>query len=130
MNLKQPKIELTTHCSRCGDAVELTAYAASLGKRDVMCRACMRMPSVPKMTPQLYAEYLQTNHWKTFKANILKKRGKRCQVCGRAGYVSLHHNDYSRLGGEHESDVIVLCESDGSHYGCHQIFHDNGRLAY
>ena len=130
MNLPTSSAVLVAMCARCGDEIELTPYAASLGNRDIMCRNCLRMPPKPKMTPELYHEYLQTEHWQTFRKSILAKRGHRCQVCGRSGKVSLHPNCYDRIGGEIDGDVIVLCETDGDHVGCHQIFHDNGRIAY
>lgn len=130
MKLNSDAATIVTHCKTCGAEVELSTNAAAYSARGILCKACMREPKQKRMTPELYAEYLQTEHWQSFRKKILAKRGNRCQVCGRAGYVSIHHNNYERPWNEQESDVIVLCESDGNHYGCHQIFHDNGRLAY
>ena len=117
MNLPTQNATLMTTCSRCGDHVELTPYAASLGNRPVMCRACLRMPAKQPMSKQLYHEYLQTEHWQERRGKALKRAGDKCQVCANTERLEVHHNSYENLGGEPLTDLVVLCR------GCHELFH-------
>lgn len=49
---------------------------------------------------------------------ILKTRGKRCERCGRTGYVELHHIVPIKEGGIHDDDnLILLCDR------CHREAH-------
>lgn len=74
------------------------------------------------MNKREYAEYLETPHWKSRRQTALKGAGYRCQLCGdHSARLEVHHNDYSRLGDEADSDLIVLCES------CHGRFHGDDK---
>jgi hypothetical protein len=57
-----------------------------------------------------YAEYLQTPHWRSLRAWALERAGNRCQLCGSAKELEVHHNTYERLGCEWPSDLVVLCD--------------------
>jgi 5-methylcytosine-specific restriction endonuclease McrA len=70
-----------------------------------------------------YADYLQTPEWRETRQGALKRAGFKCQTCAAGGQMHVHHRTYARRGCEHNSDLIVLCA------GCHQLFHDNGKLA-
>jgi len=63
-----------------------------------------------------YYEYIQSDEWaeksKAIRSSILK-----CQLCGAATDLQVHHNSYKNLGNEPPEDLIVLCKS------CHFIFH-------
>ena len=63
-----------------------------------------------------YQDYLQTEHWKSFRERILKKY-KKCFICGRKDNLQVHHLTYVNLWKEEDKDVIVLCGS------CHQKVH-------
>lgn len=117
MNLPTPSAVLVAMCARCGDEIELTPYAASLGNREIMCRNCLRMPPKPKMTPELYHEYLQTEHWQVKRKEALARAGDKCQVCSSTERLEVHHNSYDNLGGELRTDLVVLCRK------CHELFH-------
>jgi hypothetical protein len=54
-----------------------------------------------------YAEYLQTPHWRSLRAWALERAGNRCQLCGSAKELEVHHNTYERLGCEWPSDLVV-----------------------
>lgn len=118
MIIKQPLILQVTKCSRCGDEVELTQYAASLGKRDVMCRDCMRMP-IPKYTKATYQDYLKTEYWQQRRKRALERAGYRCQVCASTENLEVHHNCYDRLEHELDFDLFVMCRKH------HQLYEDN-----
>jgi predicted restriction endonuclease len=69
-------------------------------------------------TKQLYAEYLQSAHWQTFRLKVLEFYGHKCMLCGADDVpLEIHHNDYSRLGGELLTDVLPLCGE------CHERHH-------
>lgn len=71
-----------------------------------------------------YYKYLQTPEWQERRKRAMKKAGFRCQVCNAYGVrLNTHHRTYERRGNERDTDLITLCEA------CHQIFHDNGKLA-
>lgn len=117
MKLDTQPAALMARCSQCAEEIELTAYAASLGNRDIMCRNCMRMPTRGKWTPQLYHEYLQTEHWQRTREAAMDRAGHRCQVCAKTERLEVHHNSYDNLGGEPLVDLVLLCR------GCHELFH-------
>jgi len=68
-----------------------------------------------------YREYLQTQHWQWLRADILDKRGAKCEHCGSAAKIQLHHLTYERLGKELPTDVIILCKD------CHGKAHNRRR---
>lgn len=62
-----------------------------------------------------YVAYLRSDHWRTFRAGVLK-RSKHCRVCeGPADVV--HHLTYDRLGREARADVVTVCAR------CHEMLH-------
>lgn len=71
-----------------------------------------------------YSEYLQTPEWQETRRRAMKRAGFRCQVCNAYGVrLNVHHRTYERRGCEENQDLITLCE------GCHEIFHNSGKLA-
>jgi len=69
-----------------------------------------------------YQEYLQTPEWRERRKRILERDGYKCQVCNSPDRLNVHHRDYTRRGYENDADLTTLCQ------GCHQVFHENGRL--
>jgi 5-methylcytosine-specific restriction endonuclease McrA len=61
--------------------------------------------------------YLASQWWKDFRKMILCERGHICQTCGAMRTLQVHHIDYSRLGKEKRTDVVVLCKM------CHKRTH-------
>lgn len=71
-----------------------------------------------------YTEYLKSEHWRQRRRMAYNRAKGACQVCNaKDRKLNVHHRSYERLGNEAPGDVIVLCED------CHQIFHENGKLA-
>lgn len=64
-----------------------------------------------------YQEYLNTEHWKSFRESVYLVR-KICQKCGRRKRLNLHHKNYKCLWSEKPNDVIVLCQE--CHYKEHK----------
>lgn len=65
-----------------------------------------------------YSNYLQTEHWKRFRDNIIKSR-KKCECCGTIEPImNVHHISYSNIGKEKDRDVALLCVK------CHKYIHD------
>ena len=59
-----------------------------------------------------YFEYLATDWWRSRRAKAIRKANYRCQVEGCKAmdlHLHVHHLDYSRLGNELDSDLVVLC---------------------
>lgn len=58
-----------------------------------------------------YSEYLNSQRWKNLREVLFLKTGKYCKGCGTTyGIMHAHHMDYSRLGCERISDLVVLCK--------------------
>lgn len=68
-----------------------------------------------------YYDYLETYHWKKFRARIRKQR-KVCEWCGARTRLEIHHRHYNSLWHEQDRDVNLLCRE------CHQDVTD-GRLS-
>lgn len=56
-----------------------------------------------------YREYLCSRTWRQHRLVKLEAANWRCEHCGEAGRLSVHHLTYERLGREYSSDLIVLC---------------------
>lgn len=68
-----------------------------------------------KMKGMRYQSFLRSYYWKSIRAYVLHKRGKRCSKCGmtfEARDLHLHHKTYCHHGYEHLflSDLQVLCQ--------------------
>jgi hypothetical protein len=64
-----------------------------------------------------YEEYLQTPEWRDMSRDI-KARVGRCEWCGSADCLNVHHKTYQNRGREKRGDLLVLCRS------CHADLHD------
>jgi hypothetical protein len=59
-----------------------------------------------------YKQYLKTNHWREFRAYVLKELGEVCTDCGATDVrFDVHHLTYENLWHEELEDVVVLCHS-------------------
>ena len=67
-----------------------------------------------------YKTYMTSNLWTDRKNRYWKKYGKKCELCGKTSWVTLHHKEYNNnYGDEPDRELIALCAS------CHKTFHDN-----
>lgn len=109
---------LKVKCQKCSDPVTvINEQAVSLALRHgIMCAAC-RGGVAQKWTKATYADYLQSDHWKQTRGKALKRAGYKCQLCAETNGLQVHHNDYTRLGGELQTDLVVLCSE------CHKTHH-------
>jgi hypothetical protein len=84
----------------------------------------LRKEKLPQNYRQMtHEEYISTDQFRA-KANQCKADAcHRCQVCYSDSILEAHHRTYERWGEELSSDLVALCRK------CHQLFHDNGRLA-
>mgnify|MGYP001270228118 CR=1 FL=1 len=64
-----------------------------------------------------YREYLTGDHWKKRAAMKRKSVGNRCEKCGKAGLLHVHHKNYESLHHESMKDLSALCED------CHKALH-------
>ena len=66
-----------------------------------------------------YAEYLASPEWQKLRKAVLLRDGFKCQKCGSAKNVVVHHIHYPEvLGTESQDDLITLCDK------CHEEVHD------
>lgn len=72
-----------------------------------------KIPSVDEMRAlgrSDYQAYLRSDHWQRVKRRYRRsKMPQTCVVCGDPRY-QLHHKTYERLGREHLTDLVALCE--------------------
>ncbi len=61
-----------------------------------------------------YNAVIRSKRWKLLKQARRNLTNNRCERCGRADYLELHHLHYQTLGNESLEDVELLCES------CHE----------
>ena len=64
-----------------------------------------------------YSDYLNTEHWKHFKSEVIRFYGASCQVCSSSDNLNVHHKTYDNRGRETFNDVVLLCRE------CHSKIH-------
>jgi len=71
-------------------------------------------------TQRDYQRYLKTPAWRSIRARVIFRDGRRCQLCGQGGKgLEAHHLTYARLGHEDLNDLITLCPA------CHAAVHQH-----
>lgn len=70
-----------------------------------------------KGTKEEYMRYMDSHLWKRKRAKILAREYKRCRICGKEGWLHVHHITYDRFGREEEGDLVALCPK------CHDFVH-------
>jgi hypothetical protein len=64
-----------------------------------------------------YAAYISSEVWRERRVIQLENDGHRCQGCGGADDLHVHHVTYDRLGNEAPGDLVTVCEV------CHGFIH-------
>ena len=65
-----------------------------------------------------YEEYINSDEWRNRRKRILLRDGFKCQMCGKAIQLEVHHIRYPDVyGQESDDDLITLCDS------CHRTIH-------
>lgn len=64
-----------------------------------------------------YDIYLHSDEWRSRRMVAIEKAGYRCQICGSALNLEVHHITYDRLGHEADDDLIAVCKK------CHNALH-------
>ena len=66
-----------------------------------------------------YHAYIRSDEWKVFATQLKEDRGGKCEMCGDAENLHVHHATYDHRYDEenHLSDLVVLCKS------CHWFVH-------
>jgi hypothetical protein len=60
--------------------------------------------------PAKYRDVLRSERWQQLRAEVGRRQGWRCALCGRGGVLEGHHrNGYDMLGAEKVDDVLMLC---------------------
>ncbi len=111
-------------CDICGASFTSKNAEAARMMLSGKLRVCDKCRRAGARTQLPYSEYLKTDGWQTRRGRALERAENRCQVCNGEDRLEVHHRTYERLGHERAGDLIVLCRH------CHQLFHNDGRLAY
>jgi 5-methylcytosine-specific restriction endonuclease McrA len=69
--------------------------------------------------PKGYEDYLKSFEWKVRRLRALRDADGKCQKCGKAKGLEVHHLRYTNLGAEPPEDLAVLC------LDCHVQEHEN-----
>ena len=67
-------------------------------------------------------EYLKSLDWRVLQIKVLDRDRYQCKACNSTNNLEIHHITYKRLGSEHLSDLVCLCNS------CHSKLHQ--KLGY
>lgn len=59
---------------------------------------------------QEYQDYLDSEAWKFRRLKRISIAGGRCEACGSARKLHVHHLTYERIFNEEMADLLVLCE--------------------
>lgn len=56
-----------------------------------------------------YHAYINSDRWQRTRRAVLQRASYRCERCGSAGPLDVHHLSYARFGHEDLSDLRALC---------------------
>lgn len=68
-----------------------------------------------------YRAFLRSAEWQEIKAEVIRRAGGRCQLCGSPHNLEAHHRTY-RADLADLSELVCLCRD------CHATFHRHRRL--
>jgi len=68
-----------------------------------------------------YRNYICSAAWQRVRDAFLRRHGWKCNVCGTATGVQVHHRSYRTIGRESDKDLEALCG------GCHANVHEGER---
>jgi 5-methylcytosine-specific restriction endonuclease McrA len=66
---------------------------------------------IPHEMREAYNAYIKSERWHLLKAKKLKKVKYKCERCGSADRLSVHHLTYIHFGKEKLSELEVLCDT-------------------
>ena len=78
-------------------------------------------PSYVEMdTSKLYREWIRSSEWTKIATEAKRKVGYKCELCGSAINIGVHHITYDHLCMEdrYPEDLLVVCKK------CHQKLHE------
>ena len=64
-----------------------------------------------------YQAVMQSAGWRHRRSQAIRRAGRRCQECGAAGPLDVHHLSYAHLGDERPWELVAVCER------CHARLH-------
>jgi hypothetical protein len=70
-----------------------------------------------------YEEVLASDRWRVVRTEAIRRAGYHCIVCGRSGWLDVHHaRGYRNLGHERPEELQALCRT------CHDAVHARRQL--
>lgn len=64
-----------------------------------------------------YQQYLDSQEWQMVRGKRLRTAHYKCEACGEARPLDVHHLTYANFGTEPNGDLMALCRS------CHELTH-------
>jgi hypothetical protein len=64
-----------------------------------------------------YRQYLKGPEWDALRREALYQAGYRCEWCGKAAPLQVHHLTYDRIFNEAQADLQAIC------FACHEWEH-------
>ena len=93
-------------------------YKTTLGKERAAKKSQEKIIQAEKKRND-YLEFINSQKWKSFRAGIIKERGRKCEKCGETkGEIHAHHLTYERFMNELPEDIQLLCKA------CHMAVHN------
>ena len=65
-----------------------------------------------------YETWMYSKEWRQKRNRKLKEAGYKCEICGTAKNLQVHHITYENLGYEPMDDLLVVCKK------CHEKLHE------
>lgn len=79
-------------------------------------------PPVPEPEPERkfidYFEWMKSPAWRRIRNRKMKESGYKCELCGSAKNLHVHHITYENIGHEPMDDLLVVCNK------CHKKLHE------
>lgn len=90
------------------------------GNYKTLYRAKAKGPNKYTQTQMNYDDYLHTDVWEDIQGMRFAIDGYKCQKCGSAINIQIHHKTYPDVWGTEDIrlDIITVCEE------CHKKIHD------
>lgn len=79
-----------------------------------------------KRCPKKYDAYIKSHWWTKRKNKYYQNHGRRCEICGSAKFIVLHHMVYGEFGNEKDEHLMPLCKSH--HEGYHIEYGVSGNM--
>lgn len=111
-----------TSCSMiCKSSVAFAEFSRIFGIVYFRVIRCKKFE--PSRSKSGHTAYLKSEKWKGLRRRAIDRADFKCERCGSAVNLEVHHLTYKRFGHEELDDLVVLCNS------CHNQIHQKDKEA-